>query len=89
MWVCFHSVLWLLSYVNMIYKVQTHSLTGRWLLMQYTNTTLLHVYAACTTRKTSSCGGPIAAGAKTTAIGCLLRRVLGLPLYMKSIAAGY
>ena len=41
-----------------------------------------------TTRKTSSCGGPIAAGAKTAATGRLLRRVLGLPLYMKSIAAG-
>ena len=36
-----------------------------------------------TTRKTSSCGGPIAA-----ATGRLLRCVLGLPLYMKSIAAG-
>ena len=41
-----------------------------------------------TTGKTSSCGGPIAAGAKTAAIGRLLQRVLGLPLYMESIAAG-
>ena len=40
-----------------------------------------------TTGKTSSCGGPIAAGAKTAAIGRLLRRVLGLPLYMESILA--
>ena len=46
-------------------------------------------YKTYTTRKTSSCGGPIAAGAKTAATGRLLRRVLGLPLYMKSIAAGY
>ena len=47
MWVGFHSMLWLLSYVNMIYKVRTHNLTRRWLLVQYTNTTILHVYATC------------------------------------------
>ena len=40
-----------------------------------------------TTRKTSSCGGPIAAGAKTAAICRLLRRIFGPPLYMRSIAA--
>ena len=41
----------------------------------------------CTTRKTSSCSGPIAAGAKTAAICRLLRRIFGPPLYMRSIAA--
>ena len=38
-------------------------------------------------RETSSCGGPIAAGAKTAAICRLLRRVFRPPLYMRSIAA--
>ena len=47
-----------------------------------------HPPCPVTTRKTSSCGGPIAAGIKTAATGRLLRRVLGLPLYMNSIAAG-
>ena len=40
-----------------------------------------------TTRKTSYCGGPIAAGAKTAAICPLLRHIFGPPLYMRSIAA--
>ena len=40
-----------------------------------------------TTRKTSSCGRPIAAGAKTAAICRLLRHIFGPPLYMRSIAA--
>ena len=40
-----------------------------------------------TTRKTSNCGGPIAAGAKTAAICRLLQHVFRSPLYMRSIAA--
>ena len=35
-----------------------------------------------TTKKTTYCGGPIAAGAKPAAICRLLRRVLALPLNM-------
>ena len=42
-----------------------------------------------TTRKLRICGGPIAAGTKTAAIGHLLRRIFGPPLYMRSIAAVY
>ena len=54
---------------------------------QNCHTLTLGEMAINTTRKTSSCGGPIAAGAKTAAICRLLRRIFGPPLYMRSIAA--
>ena len=50
---------------------------------------LVFVYLTITTRKLGICGGPIAAGTKTAAIGHLLRRIFGPSLYMRSIAAVY